>query len=275
MKLVERLRPLLREPLVHFLVAGLALFFVLGRGEESADSESRTITVSEQQIARLAANWEQTWQRPPTEQELEGLIDDFVREEIYYREALRLGLDEGDTVIRRRLRSKMEFLARSEVEAAAPDDATLQAWLDENPARYAEGTQLSFDQIYLGAEGDGRAELQRLRAGVSPSELGISIPLPAAMANVNLRRVEREFGQQFAREISSLEPGDWQGPVASGFGQHLVRITAREEGEPPSLEDVRQRVENDWRAATLAEREEEAFRILRDGYSVSVEGRDE
>ncbi len=268
--MVQRIVPLLREPLVHFLIAGFALFLLLGRGDgEPSDYE---IVVSESEIARLADNWERTWQRPPTSEELDDLIDGYVREEILYREALRLGLDEDDVVIRRRLRSKMEFLARSEAENVSPDDAILQAWLDDHPARYAEGARTSFEQVYLGMELDAEEALASLRGGTDPATIGEPLSVPRSLRDAPRAEIARQFGEQFAAALDPLEVGDWQGPVLSGFGRHLVRVTGRETGEPPRLADIRQRVENDWRTATLDEREEEAYRALRERYSVEIEG---
>lgn len=271
MSIADRLRALVREPLVHFLLAGAALFVLLGRGGDAGPDDFR-ITVDEAEIARLTATWEQTWQRPPTRDELDGLIDDFVREEILYREALRLGLDEDDTVIRRRLRSKMEFLARAEAESVMPEDTELQAWLDNNAARYAAGTRTSFEQIYLGAAGDGAAELARLRAGADPATLGEPLPVRRSMERAARAEIAREFGAAFATALDPLEAGDWQGPVQSGFGSHLVRISAREAGEAPRLADVRSQVESDWRTATMDEREEDAYRALRERYTVEIAG---
>ena len=163
-----KLRATLREPLVHFLLAGLGLFLFFAWRGEAVDPESRTITITEEQVGRLAASWAQTWQRPPSQNEIDALIRDYVKEEVYYREGLRLGLDQDDTIIRRRMRSKMEFLANSELENETPTDATLQALLDKNPQAYAADARYSFDQIYLGAQDDDatRSRATRLLARV-------------------------------------------------------------------------------------------------------------
>ncbi|QLC26032.1 peptidyl-prolyl cis-trans isomerase [Parasphingopyxis algicola] len=265
----SRWRSLAREPLVHFLVAGLLLFLVLGRSD-AVDSGSRTIIVDEDRIARLSANWERIWQRPPTAEELDRAIEAHVREEIYYREALRLSLDQDDIVIRRRLRSKMEFLARATAESESPDEAVLRQWLEDHAALYAPDAITSFDQVYLGEDGEADDVLRRLRQGGDPAALGAPISLPPSMADASRSEIERRFGAAFARAIDLERIGEWQGPVRSGFGRHLIRVTAHETGDPPALADVRQRVENDWRAATLAEREEQAYALLRTRYSVEV-----
>lgn len=271
MHISERLRPLLREPLVHFLLAGLAVFlFSAWRGEE-VDPASRTIVIDEKQVSRLVASWQQTWQRAPSQAEIDGLIRDHIKGEIYYREAKRLGLDEDDIVIRRRLRAKMEFLAAAQVENARPDDATLQKWLDRNPARYADNAAYSFDQIYLGQDAAGAARMKAaLAEGADWRGQGETISLPRSLENAAQSAVARDFGEGFAAALGGAETGTWSGPVASGFGQHLVRVRAVALPQKPRLADVRQAVENDWRAATIKAREAAAYQALLDGYTIKI-----
>lgn len=263
----------LKEPFVHFLIAGLALFAFFAIRGEDIDPQSRVITIDEEQVSRLAASWQQTWQRPPTPAEIDTLIRDLIKEEIYYREALRLGLDSDDTVIRRRLRAKMEYLATAEAENAPVDDATLQAWLDKNPARYAAGTRYSFDQIYLG-NGDPDQAAARARDALAQGNrwtaAGEPISLPASIDGQTLAAVSRDFGEAFAGNLGRLTEGTWSGPVASGFGSHLVRLRRVDRGVPAKLADVRQQVENDWRAATQKAREAKAYQALLDGYTIKI-----
>ena len=271
MQLPERLKPLLREPLVHFLLSGLAVFlFSAWRGEE-VDPASRTIVIDEEQVSRLVASWQQTWQRPPTQAEIDGLIRDHIKGEIHYREAKRLGLDEDDTVIRRRLRAKMEYLAAAQVENATPDDATLQKWLDRNPARYTAYATYSFDQIYLGQD-QGAAERVKaaLAAGGDWRKLGATISLPRSLENAPQSDVARDFGEGFAEALASVKAGQWAGPIQSGFGAHIVRIRAVQTPQKPKLADVRQAVENDWRATTTKAREAAAYQALLDGYTIKI-----
>lgn len=270
------MRAALKEPLVHFLLAGLALFLFFAWRGDAVDPESRTITITEDQVERLAARWAMTWQRPPTQGEIDGLIRDYVKEEIYYREGLRLGLDQDDNIIRRRIRSKMEFLARSELEAESPDDATLQAMLDRNPQAYASDPRYSFDQIYLAAQDEAAAHarakrmLAALKAGADWQRLGDSLALPSSPNNVDRTRIAADFGDDFAARLAGIKPGPWSGPIASGFGLHLVRIRAVQASAAPELADVRQRLENDWRAQTAKEREARAYQALLDGYTIRI-----
>lgn len=272
----DQLRAALKEPLVHFLLAGLALFLFFAWRGDAIDPESRTITITEAQVERLAAGWTQTWQRPPTQAEIDGLIRDHVKEEVYYREGIRLGLDQDDTIIRRRIRSKMEFLASSELENEAPDDATLQALLDKSPKAYAADARYSFDQIYLATQDEAAARaratqiLAALNTGTDWQKLGDSISLPRSPDNVDRTRIASDFGDEFAASLAGLKAGSWSGPVASGFGLHIVRIRTAQASSKPRLADVRQKLENDWRAQTVKDREAKAYQALLDSYTIRI-----
>lgn len=270
------MRRWLREPLVQFLLGGLAIFGLSLASGMSGDPESRTITITEPQVEQLAASFVQTWQRPPTQQEIDGLIRDYIKEEIYYREAQRMGLDIDDPIIRRRLRSKMEFLAKTEVEQARPDDATLQAWLDRNPSRYVTDATYSFDQVFLDALADGdtqaraKALLVKLNKGEDWRTLGDAISLPRSVEQAERTSIARDFGHQFVESLADVKPGSWQGPIVSGFGLHLVKVREVKSSGKPRLADVRQTVENDWRAKTAADREARAYQALLDGYTIKI-----
>jgi hypothetical protein len=272
----DRFRAALKEPLVHFLIVGLLLFGFFALRGESVDPESRTITISEQQVERLVAGFAQTWQRPPTQNEIDGLIRDYIKEEIYYREGIRLGLDQDDLIIRRRIGSKMQFLASSEVENASPDDASLQAMLDKNPQKYAADVRYSFDQIYVSAQDEaaGRARsgqiLAQLNAGTAWEGLGDPISLPRSLERVDFTSIARDFGDEFASTLGGVKSGVWSGPIVSGFGFHLVRVRAVQTSAKPRLADVRQQVLNDWRAATIHEREAKAYRALLHRYTIKI-----
>jgi len=254
-----------REPLVHFLAAGAAIWFVLSWQGEPVDPASRTITVSKEDRARLALQWERTLQRAPTDAELDALTEQFIREEVLYREALRLGLDQDDAVLRKRLANKMDYLAASMAETASASDATLQQWLDTHPERFAPDVRYSFDQRWFAEQEAAR------RALPSPDPRGEPISLPPAMERVSGRELEERFGEAFRAALDKAPVGQtWQGPVASGFGWHLVRLRARETGGVPPLAEIRDRVEADWRTETSAARKDEAYRLLRDSYRITV-----
>lgn len=268
---------LLKEPLVHFLGGALlvfAFFWATGTDRDPADYE---ITISETDVARLKAGWVQNFRRAPTQDELDSLIDQEVKEEVYYREALRLGLDHNDPLIRRRLFTKMRFLDNQEGVDDNPSDALLQKWLDERPEKYALSSLYDLEQIYLG-QGAGQsvsATLDGLNQGtVEPDAIGQPISLPAKLKQTGAFEITRQFGEKFAAELNNIEIGKWQGPIQSGFGQHLVKITTKKARQSPALDDVRQEVTNDWRAAQTARLEEAAFDKYSAQYEIKVTGRE-
>lgn len=260
------IRRLLREPLVHFLLAGAAIYLGLAWFGNPVDPASRTISLSDDERAGIALGFERTVGRPPTDAEMDGLIERWVREEVLYREALRLGLDRDDAVVRRRLSTKMDELASASAETESVSDKTLEEWLEAHPQRFVDDGTVSFDQLYFASE----EAASNAKSQVSPR--GFPISLPATVDARDRREVRDIFGQQFAEGLAQLSPGEtWQGPIPSGFGWHLVRLRARETGKVPPLAEVRDRVEADWRNATIAERRERAYRVLRDAYRVRVD----
>lgn len=233
------------------------------------DAGERRIILDEAQVARLADRWQQTWQRPPTAKELDGMIREHIKEEVYFREAMRLGLDTEDPIIRRRLRTKMEFLATAEVENANPTEAELSQYYTLNKQRYAADPSYSFDQRYFGQdEAAARAGIAALSEGTPLPTL--LIPLPANMENAAGANVAREFGDSFARKLEELPVGKWSGPVRSGYGWHAVQMRAVNAASAPALANIAQRVSNDWRAETRAKREAEAYQTLLDGYDIRI-----
>lgn len=268
MTLVERAKGLIREPLVHFLVAGALIFAVWGGGGDAAD---RSITVTEAQVRGLTEQWEQQWHRQPTPAEVDGLIRDFIKDEVYYREALRMGLDKDDIILRRRMRSKMEFLVAAQTENEVPGDAALQKWLDTHPRDYATAPALSFDQIYVaGDAGRAQAALAQLEKGADPATLATPLSVPPTLDNAPSGDIDRQFGDGFAKAVAALPPGRWAGPATSGFGQHLVRLRKLTPGAVPPLSAVRKAVENDWREANRVQRENAAYQALLDGYTIRI-----
>ncbi len=262
---IEHSRRLVREPLVHFLVAGALIFAVWGGGGDAAD---RSITVTEAQVRGLTEQWELQWHRQPTPAEVDGLIRDLIKDEVYYREAVRMGLDTDDIIIRRRMRSKMEFLVAAQAENEVPSDAALQKWLDTHPRDYATNPLLSFDQIYVGS--DPERARTALAKGTDPATVALPLSVPPALDNAASGDIDRQFGDGFAKAVAALPPGRWAGPVASGFGQHLVRLRKLTPGAVPSLSTVRKAVENDWREANRVARENAAYQALLDGYTIRI-----
>ena len=262
------LRSALREPLFHFLAAGAALFVLMATfgGEDPMD---RSITIDEPQVRNLATQWEQTWRRPPSPQELDSLLRDYIKEEIYFREGMRLGLDIDDPIIRRRLRTKMEFLATAEVENRDPSDAELRQQYDRNKSRYAQKADFSFDQKFLGeVPDDAKTTIAALNQNKPVATQPLS--LPASIDKAALDAISRDFGDDFANSLREQPIDVWSGPVRSGFGWHAVRVRKVSVATVPPLSAIRQRVSNDWRADTRAAREAAAYQVLLDGYTIRI-----
>jgi len=260
-----------REPLVHFLVAGTLVFAWFAWRGEPVDPASRVIDVDREMQAQIALGYERMMNRAPTDAELDGLIDQYVREEVLYREALRLGFDRDDAVVRRRMAQKMEMSASASVETAQPSDADLRKWYEEHPERFATEVEYSFDQLWFETEGEAQSTLARLRGSADWRQYGGVISLPASLERKSRRDVLANFGEQFVAGLDQLEQQEqWQGPVPSGLGWHLVRLHARIPGKVPPLDAIREEVLNDWRTATIAERKERAYQLLRDAYRVDI-----
>lgn len=272
MNLKETGGRLIKEPLVHFLIAGAAVFWLMsGR---PPDIGERRIVVDEAVVGGLAQRYYDSFHRRPSQDELDGMIRDYVKDQVYYREALSLGLDQDDEVVVRRMRRKLESMSIADAEAAEPKDSELQALIDKDPARYTEEQRTTFNQLYLGAESrqariEADAKLALLRAG-KPAE-GTPAPLPAYLDGATEEEVSGTFGDEFTLALRNLPLNQWQGPIASGLGLHLVRVTARAAPVRPELAKVRQRVENDWRAAAIAKAQAESYARILEGYDVVIE----
>lgn len=244
------LRTLLREPLLHFLAIGAAMFLYFQvSGGGSAGPGSTRIVITPGQIAHLEAGFTRTWSRPPTAAELKAVLDEWVREEIAVREAMSAGLDRDDTVIRRRLRQKLEFLVEDEAEAQAPTDDELKAWLDAHAEQFRTEPRIAFRQVFVSrerrgasADADAASILVRLKTNgpaARTDDVGDPTMLPGEFALASLREVDSVFGAGFAKQIGALEPDTWSGPFRSGYGLHLVLVRERTEGGMPDFAALR------------------------------------
>ncbi len=276
MKLIARL---LREPLLHFLAIGGLIFLFFGAVAAPSQGPTDTIVVGPERIEQLATRFQSVWQRPPTDDELRNIVDEFVREEIYYREALALGLDRNDTVVRRRLRQKMEFLTDTAADLLEPAAGELEAYLAANEQTYRSGPQLAFEQIYLGETPGPDSVTVSLSAlqsdpATDPSALGRSTLLPARLGLSPPKAIDGVFGQDFFGRLAKLPPGVWTGPVESAYGVHLVRILESLPGRMPSLDEVRDAVLRDWKAAKTLEIRELHYARLRERFVVEIRDAD-
>jgi PPIC-type PPIASE domain len=269
---------LLREPIVHFLALG-SLLFACFEWQGGGIAGSR-IVLSRGMIQHLSAGFASTWQRPPNEAELKGLVDDYVREEIATREAIAMGLDKDDTILRRRLRQKLEFLVEDAADVP-PNEADLQAWLDAHPEAFRIEPRVALRQVYVSrdrrgaaAEAYARSLRKRLQAAGPDArieEIGDPLMLPSEIELSPLGDVSRLFGPAFADRVAGLEPGRWAGPLESGYGLHLVLVRERVEGGLPLLAQVRPTVERELLRERRRKQLDAVYERLLTKYTVVVE----
>ncbi|MBP8098071.1 MAG: peptidyl-prolyl cis-trans isomerase [Arenimonas sp.] len=273
-----RIGSLLKEPLLHFLLIGLLLFLLYGKVAPPS-AEGNRITVNRSLVASLASQFQATWSRPPAPEELKGLADSYVRDEILYREGLALGLDGDDPVIKRRIRQKLDVLIEEEGNTGAPTDAELGAYLSKNAQAFRMPPVLTFDQVLFDPADYGNkldaalaTSMAALKGGAAPESQGHGSLLPMHLEKQPLDMVARDFGEDFGKAMESVPVGEWSGPVRSGFGVHLVRVSKREPGYLPSLDQSRKAVTREWENARRKAALEASYARLRKDYEVVIEG---
>jgi PPIC-type PPIASE domain len=275
------LRNLVREPLLHFLVLGAGLFLASTLMNKGNVGDNTKIIIGHEQVAQVVDTFTQANQRPPTDQEREGLIRDYIRGEVYYREALALGLDRNDAVVRQRLRTKLQFMVDEIVGQVEPTDDQLRAYLADHADRFRLDERFTFSQVYLDPElhgTDTARDAQRLLAKLGqaegprdPSELGDRLLLEPASDDVSYADVVRDYGEKFAAALRKLPVGTWQGPIESGFGMHLVFLSKRTGEQIPGLDEAREAVRREWTNERRIEDSEKFYQSLLNRYTVIVE----
>lgn len=271
---------IVKEPLLIFLMLGGLIFAIFQPDAQQNLAGNPEILVTEGRIQALTLAFEKAWQRPPSAMELDGLIQGYVREEVLYREALALGLDRDDGMVRRRMRQKMEFLSEDLASLEQPSEQELQAFFTANQEQYRISPRFSFVQIYLNASKRGPtvdeeagALLKQLIGqdkDIDLTSLGDPLLAKQEFNRATEREIERVMGGQFLRSLRDLPVGDWQGPLTSGFGLHLVRIDEVIDGRVPELGKVREEVLRDWSVMRRRENNEAFYQRLRAGYKVTI-----
>jgi peptidyl-prolyl cis-trans isomerase C len=267
---------LLREPLVHFVAAGFATFLIYGvvnRGSHTPDSQR--IEIAADDIRRIEISWQARWQRPPTADELRNLIEEQVKEEILYREALAMGLERNDEIIRRRLAQKMDFLAEDIAALREPAPGELEAWYARNGERFAPPPLVTFHHLFFAfdqrgarAEADARMALATLKH--TNAGQGDVFMFQDAYAEQTPDQVVRVFGSKFAGSLFKEQPDAWRGPIESGYGWHLVWIDALTPSEPPAFQAVAKQVETDWLSEQRTQAKQATFAAARARYQVVI-----
>jgi peptidyl-prolyl cis-trans isomerase C len=284
-RLLAAVQRWLREPLLHFLLIGVALFAVYAytqRGRGGMES-SRQIQLTLDDLVQMNVYFASQWKRPPTPAEFQAMAEDKVREEVLYREALAMGLDKDDTIVKRRMAQKMQFLAEDVASAHEPSRAELQAWFEKNSSKFALPSRYSFRHLYFAtdtrgqrAQADAAATLRQLAGQPADSKLAAPVAdrfmfqdyygdrAPSAIA--------KEFGPPFAIALAKVKPGSWEGPIESGYGWHLVFVDTVIPGRIPALEEIESDVKTAWLGEQKATAWQKAYAKMRAKYTVLLPG---
>ncbi len=274
------LRRAFREPLLHFVLLGALLFIAYSVWGGSAEPATKRIELSADDVQQLKISFAAQWERAPSTEQLQGLLESKVREEILYREALALGLDKGDEIVKRRLAQKMQFLAEDLAGSHQPTTGELKAWFARNAKGFEVAGRISFRHIYFSpdrrgqhAHDDALAALTKVTAQPGTSmavELGDRFMFQDYYSDRAAEQINKDFGATFAEALSQLKPGSWQGPIESGYGWHLVYVDAVTPGHLPPYEEVESDVRSAWLAEQKATAWNKAYAAMRARYAVTL-----
>jgi PPIC-type PPIASE domain len=271
------IRKLLGEPMLHFLLIGLALFGAY-RWRSPGDSGGRSIVITRGVVDDLVTQHVAARGREPSAAELNHLIESYVHDEVLYREGVKLGLERDDIVVKRRVRQKIEVIAEEDASTRAPADADLSAYLTANQARFVQPAILTFEQVFLGQPTSGHGVVhamavtrEALRSGNDPEKLGKPTLLPYRMTLTSADLVARDFGASFAAALEKVKVGEWVGPIDSSFGTHYVRVSDRTPAVAPQLAAVRDHVVREWENERRQRARNDAYTKMRGEYQVSIE----
>ena len=274
-----RIRMLLGEPMVHFLLIGIALFAAY-QWMAPVDSDGRRIVITQGVVDDLVTQHVAAKGREPSSTELNHLIESYVHDEILYREGVKLGLERDDIVVKRRVRQKIEVIAEEDASTRAPTDADLSAYLAANQARFAQPAILTFEQVFLGASTSGPEVVKAvavtragLRNGTNLEELGKPTLLPLRLTETPADLVARDFGAAFAAALEKVPVGEWAGPIDSSFGAHYVRVSERTPAVAPQLAAVRDHVVREWENERRQRARNDAYARMRGEYEVSMDAK--
>lgn len=272
---------LIREPLVHFALASLVLFVVHGLWTANSNRADTTITVTESELKRLAALYASEAGALPNADDLNSMIADHVRDQALAREARRLGLDRGDTVVERRLAQKMTFLVSDLATIPSPTDETLREWFQTHSKRFEVPARLTFDHVYFSTERRGDQAQQNATAALANlnsrtptpwKQTGDPFMLSRSYGDLPIREVARIFGAPFSEALMNTPAVQiWAGPIKSAFGFHLVRVTKSEPTRLPPFQEVRIAVKADWTDAKRRQKNADAIATIVSKYTVIIE----
>lgn len=272
-----------REPLIHFFILGLAVFGLhaaLDRKPEATVNDPYLVEVSSADIEWMRTIFKKRMGRGPTVQDLRGQVSQLIREQILSREAVAMGIDEGDIVVRRRLAQKMEFLFKDLSAMTEPTEDDLRKYYFENRRKYEASPQVTFTQVYFsvenrGVEGAKQAAQALIKEDGDPYRvpaLGDASILSPGCRQCSEIEIRNRFGTDFAEAVKNLKPGLWNGPVKSAYGFHAIYIHERQDTKLAKFRDIIDRIKNDWVSAKREEYTRRVYGEIRSRYRVLVEG---
>ena len=282
---LDRFKRWLREPLLHFLLIGLVLFAgysYMQRGRGGVE-QSRQIALSLDDLRQMDVYFESQWHRQPTPAEFQAMVEDRVREEVLYREALAMGLDKDDTIVKRRMAQKMQFLAEDVATAHEPSTDELKAWFDKNKDKFALPSRYSFRHLYFSPDRRGKAAQQDAANALTKiagqpedskmaASLGDSFMFQDYYGDRAPSAIAKEFGPPFAVAVEKLKPGSWQGPIESGYGWHLVFVDTVIPGRTAAFEEIEPDVKTAWLAEQKSTAWQKSYTEMRGKYTVLLPG---
>ena len=269
---------LLREPLLHFLIIGAGLFFLFNQISDPEIETDHRITITQSDLDRLAATWLKSMGRPPSAQEREQQLKHYIREQVLYREAMTMGLDQDDVIVRRRLAKKMEYLFNDLSFIAEPTETELSSFLTEHASKFTLPATITFSHIYLDPgkhkqdiNKDAEQLLKQLKettAAINTIDMGDRSLLPYQFTAARENEIASMFGTAFAKQVFALPDSSWQGPITSEYGVHLIHISSRTEARLPPLAEIRESVTREWRTTKQQEANEIFYQSLYQRYEI-------
>ncbi len=267
-----------REPLLHFIIIGALVFLAFELSQGDSIVEEDHIRIDAGTMAQLQAQFNRTRLRQPTDDELSKLIDNYIRDEVYYREARAMGLDQNDTVVRKRMYQKLDFLLEELTEEKTPNDEVLAQFIDSNASQFREEPHISFIQVFfnLGKNPEltrnlARKTLVRLNNGATPETEGDPTFEQQTYQGVTPSEIKRVFGTAFSQQLNTLEPSEWVGPVTSVYGIHIVKVINKKEGSMPPFSDIRQRAIREYKADRRQDLRDIAYKKMRERYTITID----
>ena len=271
-------KKILHEPLVHFLLLGVLIFFLYSLMNDTNDSDENRIVISKAVQKQLAYRWKKKHLRPPSKEEMQTMIDKEVYTEVMSREAVKMGLDQNDLIIRRRLVQKLEFVSSDLSSLLEPTDEELKVYMKQHEKIFRKAGKTTFQQIYIDMS-KGKSEIKErllriknaLDANESIQTLGDTFMLPRENRALSDYEIIHTFGKKFAQSLKSLKTGVWEGPVKSGYGLHFVYVEKREEGELPPFDEIKTQVKNAWMSEKKEKNSQDFYKTLKKNYSIEIE----